>query len=161
MDFTKSLELAIKMPVRAGDLRAFTNHDKRSTASRRQSPRHRRDVGCSSGADAGRAEALPRVLEGRGHRRLDWSQKQFLDSIFTQKFGLRACRSRRRASRAGRARSEPSRSRRYVPCATVFLFAFFLFASFMQLGRCCAATRPVTPLRSLRRPHGRWDTYRS
>ena len=59
----------MKMPVRAGDLRVWKDVViERSTASRRQSPRHRRDVGCAFGADAGRAEALPRVLEGRGDR---------------------------------------------------------------------------------------------
>ena len=55
-------------PVRAGDLRAALRDRPLEGKSARQSPRHRRDVGCSFGADAGRAEALPRVLEGRGHR---------------------------------------------------------------------------------------------
>ena len=57
--------------------------------------------------------------------------------VQTQKFwrgiGLRTRRSRRRAYRAGRARSEPSRSRRSVPCLSVALFAFLTFITMRAL----------------------------
>ena len=119
------------MPVRAGDLRAGQNARRRVDAATRQSPRHRRDVGCSFGAETGRAEALPRVLEGRGHRRSDWEPKQFLDSISLKSVdsasavaaGARLARVVRGQNRRDRAATCRARVFFYLPSELCIIYA--------------------------------------
>ena len=54
-------------------------------------------------------------------------------------------------------RGQNRRDRAATCRARVLLYLpSYLLASFMQLGRCCAATRPTTPLTSIRGPMEVW-----
>ena len=68
----------------------------------------------NTGARGARAEALPRVLEGRGHRRLDWEPKQFLDFISLK--SLDPVRAVAAGARLGRDVRGQNRRDRAAPC---------------------------------------------
>ena len=82
------------------------------------------DVVEEDGVEVRRVSVRPERMPPQRGRGLGLGAKTIFGLYFTQKFGLRECRGDRRASRVGRARSESSRSRRYVPRPSLFLFAF-------------------------------------
>ena len=116
----------------------------RRRRSRRQSPRHRRDVGCSSGADAGRRSAATRARRAWASRLIGVAWKSNFGTFIFCLYALRTCRSgRRRLTRDVRDRF--GLTPQLCPRCCLNLFAFLTCIIYAR--RCRLSPVPPSQLR--------------